>query len=85
MGNLHQVRISIEQIREERFPVAPFGLVVAVVLTELPIFPFSFAESTVGGLRTGAVDNPVESAAVDPYTPALGTIVDFDALALSHL
>ena len=85
MRGVHRIRISIEQIGEEGFPMAPFGLVVPIVLMQLPIFPIAFAESRVGGVRTGAVDNLVEAAAVDPYAPAVGTIVDLDALAVSHL
>ena len=83
MRGVHRIQISIEQIREEGFPVAPFGLVVTIVL--MSILPIAFAESRVGGVRAGAVDDLVEAAAVDPYAPAVGTIVDLDALAVSHL
>ena len=36
-------------------------------------------------MRARAVDDLVKTAAVDPYSPAVGTIVDLDPLAVSHL
>jgi hypothetical protein len=49
------------------------------------MLPIAFTESRLGSVRAGAVDDLVEAAAVDPHTPAVGTIVDLDALAVSHL
>jgi hypothetical protein len=62
--------------------VASFGLTVLAVLMVLPI---TFAESRLGRVHTGAVDDFVEAAAVDPHALAVGTMVGLDALALSHL
>jgi hypothetical protein len=56
--------------------------VEAIVLVMLPI---AFNESRLGSVRAGAVDYLVEAAAVDPHAPAVGTIVDLDTLAISHL
>jgi len=47
--------------------------------------PIAFTELRLGSVRAGAVDDLVEAPAVDPHAPALGTIVDLDALALGHL
>ena len=55
---------------------------VTIVLVMLPI---AFTDTRLGNVRTGAVDDLVEAATVDPLSPAVGTIVDLNALAVSHL
>ena len=36
-------------------------------------------------MRARAIDDLVQTAAVDPHAPAVWTVIDFDALAVGHL
>ena len=58
-----------------------FRFVEPVVLMMLLL---GLCGSRIGGIGPGTIDDLVESAAIDPHTPASGTVVDLDSLAVGH-
>jgi hypothetical protein len=50
----------------------------------LVLSPFAFVRARGRRVRTRAIDDFVQTAAIDPDAAAAWTVVDLDALALGH-
>ena len=76
----HQPEISIKEIQEGPSTTS-FVFLVMLVLVMLPM---AVGRPGLGSIGSGAVDNLVETTAIDPHAPALGTVIDLDTEAVGH-
>ncbi len=55
-----------------------------LVTLVLVMLPLAIRRSGIGGVCASAVDNLIETATIDPHSPARGTVIDLDTLAVGH-